>query len=777
MSAAAPPPHVRRALRLRGTVQGIGLRPALFRLAHAHELSGFVRNDADGCLVEVEGASEAVARFTHRMAQLAASLGQLEGLESLELTPLRDEGFRVEESDLDGAVALRLSLVPPDLAPCEACLREMNDPAERRFGYPFTACTACGPRYTVVEALPYDRARTTLAPFPLCAACSREYEDPSDRRFHAEGIACPACGPTMTLLVKNAPLARGHEALDEAARLLREGAIVAVKGVGGYALACDACDEQVVSTLRERKRRPHKPFAIMARDLDQAWRVGVLSEAARESLSSAERPIVLVPTQASSPLAPSVAPGLADVGVFLPPSPLQHLLLQAGPTLQVMTSGNVSDEPLAKDDDEALSRLTGIADAFLLHDRRIHARADDSVVRAMAGGVTPVRRARGFVPRALPLPVSGPPVLALGGDLKSTLCLAREGRALLSPHLGDLGHPEAFALFRDTAKELLERSGERPVAIAHDLHPEYRSTRFGHDLGLPLVGVQHHHAHVASVLVEHGRQGPVIGLAFDGTGYGGDGSLWGGEALVAGLVESRRVVHLRPLALVGGERAIREPWRIALAALMDAGEPLDVLSALVEPERLRRAAELLESGIPAPKTAGAGRWFDAAAVLCGLCPEVSYEGQAAAELEALAGVLAVEPYEISQGGTPAEGAPVVIDLRPAVRSLVRDLRHGVPASLVAARFHETLAYAALRMALCARGMGAPSVAALTGGCFQNRLLSERVGALLEEAGFEVLRHRQVPCGDGGISLGQAAVATARLGQKDGAACASGSPVR
>lgn len=773
MTNPTAPPRIRRAIRLHGAVQGVGLRPAAFRLARAHELSGFVRNDGEGALVEAEGAPDAVTRFVERLLQAARAMCQLDGCEVVEMMPAGDERFRVVESAADGlGGALGVSLVPPDLPPCDACLAEISDPDDRRYGYPFTTCTSCGPRFTVVEALPYDRARTTLAPFSLCDACRREYEDPNDRRFHAQSVACPACGPTLALVEDGEMIARGREAVDEAAARLRAGGIVAVKGVGGFALACDAGDEDAVARLRQRKLRPHKPFAVMARDLSHAERAGILDDVARAALGSLERPIVLVPARPAGPLAPSVAPRLRDVGLFLPPTPLQHLLLMAGPALQVMTSGNVSDEPLAQDDDEAFSKLRGIADAFLVHDRRIAARADDSVVRVIGGGVTPVRRARGFVPSTLRLPDCERTVLALGAEMKSTVCLARGGRALLSPHLGDLRHPDADALFRRTVAALLAGGGEPPALVAHDLHPEYRSTRFAAALGLPVVGVQHHHAHVASLLAEHDRSGPIIGLAFDGTGYGDDGSLWGGEALVADLVTSRRIAHLRPLALLGGERAIREPWRLGLAALVDAGESLDVLADLVEAPRLTRAAACLGSGFATPQATGAGRWFDAVAALCGLRAQVSYDGQAAAELEALAASLpkvdAVVPYDLTLVVPVGGGGPLVVDLRPTVRGVARDRREGVALARVAARFHETLARAALEMARHARAAGGLHVVGLTGGCFQNRLLSERVGALLEGDGFEVLRHRRVPCGDGGVALGQAAVASARLAREDGA---------
>ncbi len=763
---------VRRAVWLRGVVQGVGLRPAIYRLATAHELSGFVHNARDGVRLEVEGAVDAVSGFLARLGQEGGDMADIETFDVVELAPSGARGFAVRgsEASVDARLFTWPGLIPPDLAPCEACLRDLEDPLDRRYRYPFLSCTACGPRLSVVRALPYERERTTLAAFPLCAACRREYEDPRDRRFHAQAIACPACGPTLSLVEGGARTQRGDDALRAAARLLTDGAIVALKGAAGFALACDATNEGAVALLRQRKLRPHKPFAVLARDLTEAERVARLSDVDRDILRSRARPILLVPARPGGPLAPSVAPRLTDVGVFLAPTPLQQLLLQDGPALQVLTSGNASDEPLAKDDEEALARLGDVADAVLLHDRHIVRRADDSVLRAMDGGAVALRRARGVVPRTLALPVRGPCVLGVGAEHKATLCLARGGEALLSAHLGNLRQPDVYALYRRTADELLRACDEEPVALAHDLHPDYRSTRFALERGLRAIGVQHHHAHIASCLVEHGRTEPVLGLVFDGTGYGDDGSLWGGEALIADLVGYRRVAHLRPLELLGGERAIREPWRLALSALCDAGESVAPLRELVDVRRLERAAAWLRQGVPAPRASGAGRWFDAVAALCGLRAEVSYDGQAAAELEALAGEQPAMSYPLSlEPGAP--GAPSVVDLRPAVREIAAARRADVAVSVIAARFHETLARAAAGMALHARAAGGPDVVALTGGCFQNRRLLQRTRRLLEESGFEVLRHRALPPNDGGVALGQAAVAAARLTREGEASCA------
>jgi hydrogenase maturation protein HypF len=526
----------------------------------------------------------------------------------------------------------------------------------------------------------------------------------------------------------------------------------------------DARDEAAVARLRARQRRPHKPFALMARDLDEAARIAEVDAAAAAALSSRARPIVLLPARAGAGVAPSVAPGAGDLGVLLPYTPLHHLLLADGPPLVVLTSGNRAEEPIARDDAGARAALSGIADAFLGHDREIHQRADDSVCRVIAGAARPVRRARGHVPDAIPLADRAPPVLAVGAELKGTVCLTRAGEAYLSPHLGDLSNVETWAFFEEAVAKLSRLLSVEPQAIAHDLHPDYRSTRFALASGLPRVPVQHHHAHVAACLAEHGRDGPVLGVAFDGTGCGPAGELWGGEVLLADLRGFRRVAHLRAVALPGGEAAIREPWRIACAALLDAGEPLDLL-ARVDGSRRELVRRLVERRVAAPASTGAGRWFDAVAALCAVRDEITYEGQAAAELEAIAAPGEWDPYPFALA--PDRAGCAEVDLRPLVSGVAADLRAGAAAAVVSARFHETLARAVAEA--CRRGRadhGAGAVA-LTGGCFQSRRLTERCARLLGEAGFEVLLHARVPPNDGGIALGQAAVASRRLAGKEG----------
>lgn len=715
-------------LRVHGRVQGVGFRPAVYRLAGEAGLAGSVRNDAGGVTIEIEGDEPAVSSFPDRLRRMAPAAARIDSIEVIPAVPRGDEAFRVEAS----ASGSGHTEVAPDRATCSACLRELFDTAGRRHRYPFTTCIDCGPRYTIVRELPYDRPRTTMALFAMCEACDAEYHDPSNRRFHAETNACPACGPRLD---------------GEAVDALRAGSIVAIKGLGGFHLAVDATNEAAVLRLRDRKQRPDKPFAVMVRDLTVAGRIAVLDDPARAALTSPAAPIVCVPKRPSD-LAPSVAPRLEEVGVMLPYTPLHHLLLADGPGVLVMTSGNRSDEPVAIGG-EALDQLAGIADVFLLHDRPIHRRADDSVVRIVCGGVQPLRRSRGFVPESIALPVEAPPLLALGAQLKNTIAVTHGASACLSPHIGDLSHPATLRFFDESIEAMTQLLGVEPVAVAHDLHPDYASTRRASGTALPRIAVQHHHAHVAACMAEHGRTGPVIGVAFDGTGCGPAGELWGGEILVATLGSFERVAHLRPLPLPGGEAAIREPWRLAAAALIDAGEPLDILG--IDTHRLALIESMVLRGLNTPRATSAGRWFDAVAALCGLREAITFEAQAAMELEAIA-VDVPDAYPFVFDGEE-------IDLRPMLRAIVAHIREGVPAAVIAGRFHETLARA---VAAAAGSLRALQTVALSGGCFQNRRLTERTKALLERSGFEVLIHRKVPPNDGGIALGQAAVAAWRL---------------
>ena len=709
---------------MRGVVQGVGFRPFVHRLAARHGLTGFVLNDADGVLIEAQGDAASLEVFAAAIVAEAPALARVDEIVS-SACPVRPEtGFAILASR--DAPAGRQTLIPPDAATCDDCLRELFDPADRRYRYPFLNCTSCGPRFTIVTAVPYDRANTTMAGFPLCDDCRREYEDPGDRRFHAEPIACPACGPRLSL------------PLDEAVGLLREGRILAVKGLGGYHLACDATDEEAVARLRARKLRDEKPLAVMTSD---PGALAVLTANERTALGGPVRPIVLALRRDDAPLAASIAPGSPWLGLLLPYTPLHHLLCHDAGVPLVMTSGNRSDEPIAIDDGDARRRLGEIADAFLSHDRPIHRRCEDSVVRA----AFPLRRSRGHAPAPLPLPVAAPAtVVAAGAELKSTFCVARGAEAFLSPHLGDLDSEAAYLAFRTDLALYLDMLGVEPAAVACDLHPEYLATKWAREQGLPLVEVQHHHAHAAACLAEHGETGEALAVVLDGTGMGTDGTLWGGELLRCDLASFERVAHLEPVPLPGGEAAIREPWRMAAAYLERAGRPVPF-------ERWQVVRESLK--VNAPLSSGTGRLFDAVAALLGVRERVSYEGQAAIELEHLAGTVPAPAYDCRITG----GAILGADLVAAAHD---DLATGRPREEIAAAFHEGVA--AAFAAACSTTADSGTVA-LSGGSLQNLRLLASLRRRLEQAGFRVLSHRLVPPNDGGVSYGQAAVAAATLG--------------
>ncbi len=716
MRLAHNPAMDRRRLRVQGVVQGVGFRPFVYGLARRHELAGFVLNDGTGVVIEVEGPGPALDSFAQALRGEAPPLARIDGVSSERISLTGDGAFTIAASTPTRGGAL----IPADVATCDDCLHELFDPVDRRYRYPFVNCTNCGPRFTIVRSVPYDRANTTMGGFELCAACRREYEDPGDRRFHAEPLCCPACGPQLSL------------PLEEAVRLLRDGAIVAVKGIGGWHLACDAGNEDATATLRRRKHREDKPFALLTAEPEL---LAELDDAERALLESRERPVVLVRRRANARLAAAVAPGSPWLGLMLPYSPLHHLLARdfGGPL--VLTSGNQSDEPIAIGDDEARERLAGIADAFLGHDRAIHRRCEDSVVRAQF----PIRRSRGLAPGALPLPVAAAtPIVAVGAELKSTFCIARGTSAFLSPHLGDLDTEAAYLAFRNDLDLYLAMLDVQPEAIAHDLHPEYLSTKWAAEQDAALVGVQHHHAHAAACLAEHGETGPALALVFDGTGLGTDGTLWGGELLRCDLVGFERLAWLDPVPLPGGEQAIREPWRMAAAYLERAGLPVP----------FERWPEVRASlAVNAPLSSGMGRLFDAVAALLALRESVTYEGQAAIELEHLAGDTEAAPYPWRFG----DGAALI-------RAVHDDLDAGRPAAGIAAAFHEAIACGSA-VACAEAEAGAPVV--LSGGTFQNLRLLASVRRLLEAEGHRVLSHRLVPPNDAGISYGQAAVAAAR----------------
>jgi hydrogenase maturation protein HypF len=740
MTIAPPRTVERRRFVVRGVVQGVGYRPFVHRLAQAAGFTGFVLNDGDGVVIEAQGDAAALEEFSNALRSQAPALARVDSVAVWRVPPRAEAEFEIAESDHTAGGAL----VPADVATCQECLRELFDRDDRRYRYPFINCTQCGPRFTIVHAVPYDRPNTTMAGFEMCPDCRHEYEDPADRRFHAEPIACVVCGPRLSI------------PLEEAIELLRLGKIVAVKGLGGYHLACDASNEAAVARLRSRKQREEKPFAVMAADpwapvnpcpwaaltvpraADPRTLVE-LSDSEEALLRAPDRPIVLARRRGESAVAPSVAPGNPWLGVMLPYTPLHHLLLAdfGGPL--VMTSGNRSDEPIAYGDAEARRRLAGIADAFLAHDRPIRHRCEDSLVRAQF----PVRRSRGRVPATLRLPLSAPrPLVGAGAELKSTFCVARGEQAFLSAHLGDLDNIDAYRAFLTDLELYREMLAVRPEVFACDMHPDYLASKWARDQDGDVIEVQHHHAHAAACLAEHGEQGPALALVFDGTGYGPDGTLWGGELLRCDLIDYERVAHLQPVPLPGGEAAIREPWRCAAAYLEAAGRPVPF-------EHWTTVRESLK--VNAPLSSGMGRLFDAVAALLGIRARVSYEGQAAIELECLAGEVEAEPYECSVAGKTIAGPQLVA-------AAYDDQRSGRLPEEIAAAFHEGVAAAAVRA--CAEA-GAPELVALSGGTFQNLRLLRSVREGLEKLGFRVLTHRLVPPNDGGISFGQAAVAARR----------------
>ncbi|MCA1711407.1 MAG: carbamoyltransferase HypF [Actinobacteria bacterium] len=743
----------RRRLRVRGTVQGVGFRPFVYQQAMALGLTGWVGNDGEGVLAEIEGDSQALDRLEAALRLRPPPLALIESIQTAQLPPTGVAGFVIAASRSDGSTDVPVSA---DVAPCSLCLAEMRDVDNRRFGYPFINCTDCGPRFTIVRGVPYDRGATTMATFTMCPLCQSEYDDPADRRFHAQPNACPDCGPQLRWS-SDEEEAQGPASLAAAAHCLLSGGIVAVKGIGGYHLACDATNAEAVRELRRRKRRDAKPFAVMVGDLAAAEQLVVLSTTTAAALSSPRRPVVLAPDRGSAMVVPDVAPHLTDLGVMLPSSPLHELLLDAVPQPLVMTSGNVVDHPVAFEDDDAWARLSPLVDGILLHDRPIQVQADDSVLRAAPHGrLQMLRRARGWAPQPVRLPVgTDQPVLAVGAQLKSTVAIARGKSVILSQHLGDLDQWSTYRAFVNAVRHLTSLTGAAPALIAHDLHPDYRSTAWAQETGLPLLPVQHHHAHIASCLLEHGRTAPVLGIAFDGTGLGPEGSLWGGELLVADLTDFQRVGHLLAVPLPGGDAAVREPWRMAMSWLeaAEGATAAESWGAQVDP-RAPAVQSLLRTGRQ-PLTSSVGRLFDAVAALLGVRSTVSYEGQAAMELEALA--------RSGLPGTgcdplPAEGG--VLDARPLIRSLRESQRRGDPIDRIAAAFHVGVAEAAAALAIQLAADEGLDTIALSGGVFQNVLLSDLLSAALRRAGLHVLVHKQLPANDGGISAGQAAIAAA-----------------
>jgi len=741
----------------------------VYRLATALELGGHVLNDEHGVLIEIEGPPRRIDEFLARLASEAPPMAAVEGLLTEDAPTTGGCEFRIVASESSGEPDVPIT---PDAATCDACLAELFDPEDRRYRYPFTNCTNCGPRFTIVTGVPYDRALTTMSTFEMCPECRLEYEDPNDRRFHAQPNACPRCGPRVRLID-----ARGEERelngcrdpIEAAAAELRDRRILAVKGLGGFHLACRADDERAVAALRARKHREDKPFAIMAPDVDGARALIELTPADEDLLRAPQRPIVIARRRDAADVAASVAPGTRDLGVMLPYSPLHHLLLGDAAAPLVLTSGNVSDEPIAYRDEDALERLAGIADLFLVGDRPIHMRTDDSVVRALDPEVRPeplmLRRSRGYVPAHLPLPIdAGEPVLGCGAELKNTFCLARRDRAWVGHHIGDLKNYETLSSFAEGIEHFERLFAVEPAVVAHDLHPDYLSTAYAVEREASRrIAVQHHHAHLAACLAEHRETGPAVGAIFDGTGYGPDGTVWGGEVLVGGLADFERRGMLFPVRLPGGDAAVREPWRMACAWLAAASnQPRPAPPASMRGQVRQRdwdaVCELLASGLNSPLTTSAGRLFDAVAALCGVRPVVNYEGQAAAELEGISDPAEAGSYPLEV--VASDGGPAILDARETICAIVADLDGGAAAPAVGARFHRALARATATACELAAGLAGTDLVVLSGGVFQNRLLLEQTATLLGDHDLRVLFPTRLPPNDGGIAYGQVAVAAA-----------------
>jgi len=763
--------RVRNRLKVTGIVQGVGFRPFVYQLASRCRLSGWVSNTSEGVVIEAEGEEEALQVFLRALREEAPRLARVADVEVEAREPEGTDGFVIRES---AAQDRRLALIPADVAMCDPCSVDVSDPSNRRFGYPFTNCTDCGPRFTIIRDIPYDRPKTTMAAFEMCPECEREYHDPADRRFHAQPNACPACGPKVWLEGGHGSWGMGHgteegeEALGTAARLLSEGGIVAIKGLGGFHLACDARNAEAVRELRRRKGRSRKPLALMVRNIEEARRLCRISPKEETILLSYERPIVLLEAKERTGIAPDVAPGNRYLGLMLPYTPLHYLLFQTSPPALVMTSGNLSEEPISHRNEEARAKLAHIADAFLMHDRDIHVACDDSVVRPVLGEPMPIRRARGFVPGPIDLGIEAPPILACGAEQKNTFCLTVGRWAVPSQHIGDLDSAETLDYYSRAIDHLTKLFAINPAVAAHDMHPDYLATRYALSLEQPRkVAVQHHHAHVASCMAENGLSGPVIGVAFDGTGYGTDGAIWGGEFLVADLASFERAAHLRYVPMPGGAAAIERPTRMALAHLLDAfeDEADDLAQKLLGFSKAELAVLVrqIERRINSPMTSSMGRLFDSASALLGICQETTFEGEPAIELE-----MRADPAEVASYGfevTP-EGGYSIIDTRPLIRGLVGDVLAGVPESAASARFHNTVVEIVAEVCRRIREERGLGDVVLTGGCFQNVRLIESAIQRLEGLGFAVYRHRVVPPNDGGISLGQAAVAATLLRRED-----------
>jgi hydrogenase maturation protein HypF len=751
---------IRRRIDVSGIVQGVGFRPYVFRLATEHSLAGSIRNTPAGVAIELEGPISAIKKFLARLPQEAPPLSRITAIEVHDLPCAGEKSFAILESGREEAAH---TLISPDVAICGDCLRELLDPFDRRYLYPFINCTNCGPRFTIVRSIPYDRPFTSMAAFRMCAECQAEYDDPGDRRFHAQPNACWNCGPKLELWNRDGKIVPNENAIVKAIALIREGKIVAIKGLGGFHLAADATNVAAVELLRTRKRRIEKPFAVMVPDVRTAEAWCMLNDVDRGALEGAARPIVLLRRKRESGIADEVAPRSRDLGLFLPYTPLHYLIFATGGfRALVMTSANLSEEPIAIDNQEAVGRLRDLADFLLVHNRDILWRSDDSVVLPAAGKARQIRRSRGYVPVPIFLGGDVPPILAVGGELKNTICLAKGRHAFLSQHIGDLENLEAYRFFEDVVGHLERILEIEPRIIAYDLHPDYLSTKWAlAQKGMATVGVQHHHAHIASCMAENHLEGPVIGFSLDGSGYGTDGHIWGGEVLVADYAHFERAAHFDNVAMPGGAKAIQEPWRMAIAYLAHhfgtefVNLPVPFVRDLNKRD-VDTILQMIERKVNSPLTSSCGRLFDAVAALIGLRARVNYEGQAAIELEAAirdSGDARAYPFDLKD-----TGGKWIIETRPLFEELLRDLKADVPAGTISRRFHNGLVETFARLAKALNEQCGLDRVCLSGGTFQNLFLFENLKARLESLALRVFTHSEVPPGDGGLSLGQVLVA-------------------
>lgn len=761
----------RACIEILGAVQGVGFRPFIYRLAREMGLSGWVINAAEGVRIEAEGTADVLEMFVTRIAAEKPTVSSIYSLEHSLLDPVGYEAFEIRHSEANGT---RRVFILPDIATCPECLGDTFDPDNRRFLYPFTNCTHCGPRFSIIRALPYDRPNTTMADFALCDHCREEYENPKNRRFHAQPNACPVCGPQLALWSpRGETLAAKHDALLETAQAIRKGRIIAIKGLGGFHLVCDARNREAIETLRERKHRRGKPFAIMYPALSAIQQDCMVSDVEASALQSSAAPIVLLrrettPVNLETPDACPLAPGNPHLGVMLPYTPLHHILMRELGFPIVATSGNLSEEPICIDEQEALKRLGTIADLFLVHNRPIQRHVDDSIVRVMADRPIVLRRARGYAPLPVHADDHGDTILAVGPHLKNTVALSREGHVFISQHIGDLESKPSNDAFQAVINDFERLYEAPPIIVAHDLHPDYLSTHYALKRGLPTEGVQHHHAHIAACMAENELEGETLGVAWDGTGYGPDKTIWGGEFLVSTRAAYRRAAHLRTFALPSGDAAIRSPARIA-AGLLFAYKGAKALSdtelfphdALTDDER-RLLAEMLSAGIQCPRTSSVGRLFDAVSALLGICYKATFEGRAAMELEYAASEEEEGTYPFLCNPDNDEDSPMwILDWAPMIDAILEEARSGIDAGLISARFHTTLSHAVVAVAERVE----QERVVLSGGCFQNRLLTERTVEALRDAGFQPYWHQRVPPNDGGVAFGQAVVAAARMGSE------------